>query len=132
MGEPFHQTVLVDVLDAATAFARVEEWLVLRSLASAYSTGVGIGLRGGILRGGVSGGQAPQQGIGLWVACRGPAAPWFGLQGLERVVLVHVVRWLTWGQCPSGAELAMGGSCESLGYVFVFDRLARKLNPSAR
>jgi hypothetical protein len=29
MGEPFHQTVLMDELDAATAFARIEEWLIL-------------------------------------------------------------------------------------------------------
>lgn len=44
MGKPFHQAVLVNVFDAATAFARVEQRLIWSSLAPAYSTGVGFGL----------------------------------------------------------------------------------------
>lgn len=60
MGEPFHEAILVNILDAATAFARVEQGLIRCSLASAYSTGVGLDLGSGILRGGVSGGYAPQ------------------------------------------------------------------------
>jgi hypothetical protein len=46
--EPLHQAVLVDVLDAAAAFARIEEGIVGSGLASAYAAGVGVG-RGGIV-----------------------------------------------------------------------------------
>lgn len=40
MREPFHQTLLVDKLDTATAFARVVEWLLRRCFAPTYATRV--------------------------------------------------------------------------------------------
>lgn len=42
VGQPFHQAVLVDVLDTAATFARVEERLRITSLHSAYPAGVWI------------------------------------------------------------------------------------------
>ena len=42
MGQPLHQTVLVHIFDAATAFAGVEERFLDGALGSAYSTGIRI------------------------------------------------------------------------------------------
>ena len=49
VGQPLHQAVLVDELDAATAFAGIEERLVRAALYSAYSAGICIGCRGRIV-----------------------------------------------------------------------------------
>lgn len=45
MGEPLHQAVLVDELDAATALAGVEERLCSRSLTATYPACVALGWR---------------------------------------------------------------------------------------
>ena len=42
MRQPLHQAVLVDVFDAAAAFARVEQRLLSGALATTYSAGVGL------------------------------------------------------------------------------------------
>lgn len=41
VGQPLHQAVLMDELDAAAAFAGIEEWFVFGSLRATYSTSVG-------------------------------------------------------------------------------------------
>jgi hypothetical protein len=40
MGQPFHQTFLVDVFDATTAFAGKEQRLVGGALSTTYSAGI--------------------------------------------------------------------------------------------
>ncbi len=57
MRQPFHQAVLVNVLDTATAFARMKQGLGIASFSSAYPAGVHVSASilpisyiGGILR----------------------------------------------------------------------------------
>jgi hypothetical protein len=40
MGQPLHQAVLVNKLDAPATLARVEEWLVAGALASTYPASI--------------------------------------------------------------------------------------------
>ena len=40
VGEPFHETFLVDELDAPTAFAGMEERFFSGAFSAAYSTGI--------------------------------------------------------------------------------------------
>jgi hypothetical protein len=40
--QPFHQALLVDVFDAAAAFARIEERFLVGALSTAYATGIGL------------------------------------------------------------------------------------------
>lgn len=62
--QPFHQAILVNILDTATAFTRVEKRLVRSTLPSTYSTGIGIG-RGIIAQGFYSRSRRFSHGIRL-------------------------------------------------------------------
>lgn len=68
MRQPLHQALLVDVLDAATAFARVEERFIGCALASTYPARVGLVFIDVVYLDGVLGG-ANLGGGPVW--CRG-------------------------------------------------------------
>lgn len=52
MGEPLHQTVLVDIFDAAAAFTRVEERLIRCALTPTNPAGIWVDYSSGGGRGG--------------------------------------------------------------------------------
>jgi hypothetical protein len=53
MRQPFHQAFLVDVFDAAAAFARKEQRLFSGALSSTYAAGIGFVFVGGLRVGGL-------------------------------------------------------------------------------
>ena len=57
MGEPLHQTVLVDIFDAAAAFTRVKERLIRCALTSTNPAGIRVDYGSGSGGGGGGGGR---------------------------------------------------------------------------
>jgi hypothetical protein len=64
MRQPFHQTFLMDVFDATTAFAGIKQGLSIRGLTSTDSTGISLCPR----RAAVAAGNAAEGNVG---GCRG-------------------------------------------------------------
>ena len=62
MGEPLHQTVLVDIFDAAAAFTRVEERLIRCALTPTNPAGIWVDYGSGGGRGGGGGRSGNRSG----------------------------------------------------------------------